>query len=322
MLVTPRPGVNRDNLLNSLRSVQTEVFNLRGGGPQGHYKRLLAYLEWTSNAVRMLSNQISDADLRELVLTRRYELLLGGVGNMTGNEIEVQRAVNFLVSLELDQRVEAFDAAIKALQARITRWTQYSHFVVPDTSFYIKHPQKLEIADFGPLINVWQSPIHILVPMVVVDELDRLKEIKDRDVRWRAGYTVGVIDRVFAETTAPGWLRKGEVSTTDSVPPELLTTFPPEITATMAAGGIQRSDVTMELLFDPPGHVRLPINDDELVDRAVAVEPLAGRKVTFLTYDTGQSTRARNAGLQVVKLTKEIGPEPTEDESRGRRGGS
>lgn len=87
----------------------------------------------------------------------------------------------------------------------------------------------------------------------------------------------------------------------------------------MAAGGIQRSDVTMELLFDPPGHVRLPIDDDEIVDRALAVEPLAGRKVKFLTYDTGQSTRARNAGLQVVKLTKDFGKEPTEEEPESRR---
>jgi hypothetical protein len=137
--------------------------------------------------------------------------------------------------------------------------------------------------------------------------LDGLKQRGNtRHVKWRAGYTLAVIDRVFADTTAPGWLRKGDVSTTDSVPPEVLKSFPPEITAAMASGGIQRSDVTIELLFDPPGHVRLPIKDDEIVDRALAVEPLAGRKVTLLTYDTGQSTRARNAGLQVVKLSKDI----------------
>lgn len=293
---------------------------LRGaGGPADAHKRLLEYLKWTTFAVQMLGNQISDADLRALVLTRRYELLLSGVGTMRGSEMELQSAVTDLVDLEINQRIEAFEAAIKALDDRIKRWTQYSHFVVPDTGFYIKHPQKLEVADFGPLINVWQSPIHILVPMVVVDELDRLKEIKDPHVRWRAGYTVGVIDRVFAQSTGPGWLRKGEVSTTESVPPDVSASFPLEITAAMASGGIQRSDITMELLFDPPGHVRLPIADDEIVDRALAVEPLAGRKVTLLTYDTGQSTRARNAGLQLVKLSKDIGEEPSEEESQGRR---
>ena len=53
--------------------------------------------------------------------------------------------------------------------------------------------------------------------------------------------------------------------------------------------GLARSEVTIELVFDPPGHVRLPGNDDEIIDRALAVEPLADRKVALLTHDTGQS---------------------------------
>ena len=71
--------------------------------------------------------------------------------------------------------------------------------------------------------------------------------------------------------------------------------------------GLTRGEVTIELVFDPPGYVRLPGNDDEIIDRALAVEPLADHKVTLLTYDTGQSTRARNAGLRVVKLSQDIG---------------
>ena len=56
--------------------------------------------------------------------------------------------------------------------------------------------------------------------------------------------------------------------------------------------------------------MRLPIDDDEIIDRALAIETLADGKVTLLTYDTGQFTRARNAGLQVVKLNQEVGDEP------------
>jgi PIN domain len=293
MLVTPRPGVNRDSLLKSLQSVYTDVFNLRGdGGASTAHKRLLAYLEWTSNTVRIIGSQVSRVDLDRLVMTRRHELLLSGVGNMTSTEIEVQRVVNGLVSLELDQRVETFDAAIKALDQQIRRWSAYGHFVMPDTSFYIEHDQKLEEADFGPLIDVWESPITVLVPIVIVDELDRLKQSKDRQVRWRAGYTLAVLDRVFANSASPTRLRAGDV-----VP---------------GPDGLMRSEVAIELVFDPPGHARLPINDDEIIDRALAIEPLADRQVTLLTYDTGQSTRARNAGLQAVKLSKEIGEEPKE----------
>ena len=64
------------------------------------------------------------------------------------------------------------------------------------------------------------------------------------------------------------------------------------------------------MLFDHPGHVRLPINDDEIIDRALSVQPSGGRSVTLLTFDTGQSTRAQHAGLRVHKLTKPIGDEP------------
>ena len=292
MLVTPRPGVDRRNLRDSLRSLRSAVSNLRGGGPSGAYQRLLAYLDWTSDAVRTLGNQISSADLDRLVLTKGYERLLSGVGSMTGSEVEVQRVVNGLVSTELDQRIAAFDEAVRALDEQINRWSILGDFVVPDSSFFIEHPEKLEDADFTSLVDVAGTRIHILIPIVVVDELDGLKQSKDRHVRWRAGYTLAVLDRLFTRTTGPVRLRAEDLSA---------------VGARDTGGG----EVTIELLFDPPGHVRLPINDDEIIDRALAIQPLAARKITLLTYDTGQSTRARAAGLSVVKLSKPIGEEPT-----------
>jgi hypothetical protein len=44
--------------------------------------------------------------------------------------------------------------------------------------------------------------------------------------------------------------------------------------------------------------------DDEIIDRALAVQPLAGRQVTLLTCDTNQSFRARSVGLNVVKAPR------------------
>ncbi|MFF4587231.1 PIN domain-containing protein [Streptomyces sp. NPDC001388] len=40
-----------------------------------------------------------------------------------------------------------------------------------------------------------------MVPMVVVDELDQLKESEDRHVRWRARSTPAVLDRLFQQST-------------------------------------------------------------------------------------------------------------------------
>ena len=130
----------------------------------------------------------------------------------------------------------------------------------------------------------------MLVPIIIVDELDRLKETKDKRVRWRAGYTLAVLNRLFPDGTGRARLRPGDV-----VP---------------GPDGLTRSEVTIELVVDPPGHARLPDNDDEIIDRVLAIELLADRKVTLLTCDTGQSMRARHVGLKAVKLSKDIEEEP------------
>jgi hypothetical protein len=239
----------------------------------------------------VLQSQISAADLDRLVLTRRYELLLSAAGTSVADaELEV-RLVDGLLDNELDQRTAAFGAAYAVLERLIKRWSRPGVFVVADTSVFITHPDKLEETDFAPLVGVREEPIHLVVPVVIIDELDGLKHSKDNRTRWRAGYTLAVLDRVSEHNAATGLLRAEDFSALDT-------------------GGIPRGEVTIELLFDQPGHVRLPINDDEIIDRALAIEPLAGRAVTLLTYDTGQSTRARAAGARVRKLARPIGDEP------------
>lgn len=173
---------------------------------------------------------------------------------------------------------------------QIERWSILGRFVVADTSFYIEHADKLEEADFRPLLGIGEDPVHVLVPVAVVDELDRLKKSKDKQERWRSRYTLAVLDRVLATTAGPAQVI-------------------PEDFSMLGTGGLPRGQVTIEMIFDPPGHVRLPITDDEIIDRALALQPLAGRDITLLTYDTGQSHRARNAGLDARKLAT-----PAEDE--------
>jgi hypothetical protein len=301
MLVTPLPGTGRDNLLKTLREVHTAAYNLRAG-PGPAYDRLTSYIEWATLTAQQLGNQITAADLDRLVLTRGYERLLSGFGSMTGLDAGTQRVLNGLVSLELTQRVDALDDAIKDLDAQIKRWSRPGAFVVADTSVYIEHEDKLEDLDFAPLLKIGEDPVHVLVPIVVVDELDGLKQSKTSYVRWRAGYTLAVLDQVFASSTGPARLRAEDFS---------------------ALGGRHpRGEVTIELVFDPPGHARLPINDDEIIDRTLVIQPLAGREVMLLTCDTGQSTRARSAGLRVLKLTRPIGDEPTRQKTPRAANGS
>jgi hypothetical protein len=292
MPITPLPGTSRDNLLANLGNLRNDVDNLQSSHTQSPYGRLIAYLRWAASAVRMLRGQLRDDDINRLVLTRRHDALLAGASSGLAGSHQVP-LVNDLVNLELAHRVAEFDDVIADLKQRMAHLDLRGILVVADTSVYIKHAEKLEAWDVRAMCDARTEDVHLLVPMVVVDELDNLKQSRDKHVRWRAGYTLAVFERLLSSGTGSSVLQKADFSALD-------------------AGGIPRGEVTIEILYDPQGHVRLPINDDEIIDRSLAVQPLAGRDVRLLTYDTGQAMRGRAAGLQVAKLRDSAGdgPEP------------
>jgi PIN domain len=297
MLITPRPGVNLDNLIQNFRSISSAATNVFGGSGSTAQVYVLQYLDWAGQAARILGYQISEKDLASLVLTRRYEMLASSFGTMNSPLVEAQRVVRDLVRLEVGERIKDIDEAIKTLKAYKDRWTNVGELVVLDTNFYCVHPTELKDTDLARLTTAitpgWA--MHVLVPMLVVDELDRLK--KDSQARTRARTTLRMLNQVFARVSAD---RPMDVlrAADDAPRPDQ---------------SIGLGPITMELLFDPPGHTRLPDPDDEIVDRAVAVQSLAGRDVTMVTYDGGMSFRARYAGLKEMCL-----PYPEQDEAQGR----
>lgn len=287
MLITPHPGADRENLLKALRTVHTAASNAASAGQRSAYDRLLHYLEWAEYSARHLRNQVSSADIRALVLTSRHDTLLNGVGNLAATE--QQRLVNLLVDHELAERVETLESAIGLLQAQFTRWAGREWFVVADSSFYIHNPDKLADADLQGILGLpGGEHVRLLFPMAVVDELDGLKEAGKHQARWRASHTLGLLDKILDGGTS-GILRRAEL---------------------LEAGQV-RGEVSLEIVLDPPAHVRLPITDDEIIDRTVAIQALANRRVRLLTCDTGQHTRGRAADLHVTKVpAKDPGPEP------------
>jgi PIN domain len=281
MLIRPLPGTDRDSLLENLRYVHSQVGNVRTGGTTS-LDLYNNYIAWVNESVRMLRHHVSPEDLERIVLTKRSWLLQSMAGSVVG-------PLGILVETEIDDRLTALGEACAALATQIERWSKPGVFVVPDTSFYC-HGDKLEDWDVSELLGSRHDPVHLLFPMVVVDELDRLKEAKNDDVRWRASYTLAVLDRVLGNSYA-GRLRAADFTGID--------TFQ-----------MPKGEVTLEIVLDPPGHLRLPIEDDEIVDGALAIQTLARRPVTMITYDTGQAHRARMRGLKTLKLEMPKGPEP------------
>jgi hypothetical protein len=165
------------------------------------------------------------------------------------------------------------------LDRQLRGWSRPGPFAVVDTSVYIIGPAKLRELDLAQLLDAHGDAIHVLVPIRVVDERDTLKRSKDSRLRYHAAYSLGVLDRIF----------------TGSI--ELAVLRDEDFTA-LRTGGIPRGRVSIEAVLVPPRHVRLPIDDDEIIDRALAAQSLAGRSITLPTYDTGQSMCARATDLR------------------------
>jgi hypothetical protein len=103
-----------------------------------------------------------------MVLTRLYWLLQSIPGSATAT------AVTDLLNAEFDQQVAVLEEAERSVREQIERWSRAGVFVVPDTSFYITHPDKLEDLDLRPILHIREDPVHLLVPILVIDELDGL----------------------------------------------------------------------------------------------------------------------------------------------------
>lgn len=285
MLITPRVGTDRTTLLQQLVQVETDLKNIRGRGHTA-VDMFNEYLRWANEAVRMLRHSLREVDLERLVLTRRYwtiQAMATGPAAMASNLVEV----------EIDDRTTFFEEAIRTTQAEFKRWDERGRLVVADTSFFHQHPDKLDEADLSKAIGSREAPIGLVIPMVVIDELEKQKSASQKHIRWRSAATLAVIERV-AGHGGSGRLREADFSG-------------------IRQGEIPSGEHWIDVLFDLPGHVRLPINDDEIVDRALAVQLLSGKPVTFLTYDTNQVLRAHHAGIEnVMKLRLEQAREPAE----------
>lgn len=281
MMVNLLLGADRDRLRDTLRELGAAVSNLRSPSPGWQTRDwLTAYIEWANNAAAILRGQITPADIDRLVWTGRHQLLASKAG-MLYPDME-NSGLNHVLTSELDDRTTTFEAAHRALDERIRLWSTPGTFVAFDTTVYIQG-DKLEEADISDLLGLTApgGPIRLLVPMAVVDELDNLKQHNKQRVRWRAGYTTAVLYRLLhTNPTEPAPLHSNDPA------------------------------VIVELLPDPPGHVRLPITDDEIIDRVANAQVLAGRKITLVTYDTGQALRAGLAGLHPLRVPNAIEQEP------------
>ncbi len=275
-MIWPAPGVTAAELTAALTRAH-DVSNPVLVGANSPAEQIDKYLSWVVDAARILGTTVRRSDLDRLLYTPRYWATLANpIPAPSVLKAVHQEVYERLVHLD-EVRAEA--AALRDHWAPSPRGT---HVVVPDTGILLHHtlggePANIDSIDWRAMIPVRTfDEVRVVIPIVVVDELEGIKDKRKDDLGRQARR---VVNQLFT------WF-------------ENRPTQPYELATASNTSGA----VCIELLADERGHARLPRNDDELVDRAVAVRDVQAAPVHFLSYDTGAVLRAKVAGLNGRRL--------------------
>ncbi len=157
------------------------------------------------------------------------------------------------------------------------------HVVVPDTSALVEGPI-FDTFDWHSLGGLEPAePVRVVVPILVVEEPDRLK-IGKGNTRVRS-----VLKKL--------WDLHGDASAEPAPMPQA-----------------KPGPATIEVWLDEPWHARLPVADAEIIARASGFATLMGKQVVLASGDTSQLYRASAADLAPALMLK---PAP-EDQALGQ----
>jgi PIN domain len=259
-----RPGGSLAALEGSLREQASESDNTASKFSGGHPKDYLsAYLAWVSNAWRMLGNQLPRRQLEQLLHTRDYWALR----QMDGSEAWPTGQIRAELNARRDALIEMADEA----RALDRRWNIISGvIVVPDTNLLVHTTELFDALDWQAALDRTAS-IHLVIPMVVVDQIDSLKRSRT-PVRGRARQTAKKIENLLGSNPST------RVRLSD-----------------------REVETTVEVLTDPLDHERLADSDSEIVDRAAYLRDMTKTPVYVATWDNLMTFRASVVDLQTIR---------------------
>jgi rRNA-processing protein FCF1 len=269
-----RHGVTVERAIQTLGEIIQDSQQPRNiPGQQDLRIKLNAYLNWVYGAQARLRPVFADTEIEDALLSRAYwHVSMASVppspelGRLVDEELVFQAGYPGIPGDSGGQLGEAANR-LRALSRLADR---DGSICVPDTNALL-HYTRFDQLPWQERIG--QRAVRLIVPLMVIDELDSKKYARRGEFQQRARELLALIDRY--ETAAPDayvQLREG---------------------------------VSFEVLPDEPGHVRAVSTDQEILERCEFLAQVTGSPVTLVTGDSGVRINARARGIEVIKLGEE-----------------
>jgi PIN domain len=285
--------------IDTLATLSRELEQLTNAATTRSWQAREAWLRWWASADQRLRLAFADDDLtislfRSTVAIRAAEPLASWRTTPSLFPSPEQptslRATPADSSHEMDvvlrersiwvERLKAAEAEIRLLQKFVIR---PGRVVVMDTSAFHEGGDFWTLDWAGitkldpPHTNPPNLPVRLVVPLLVVDELDGQKRHPNGDVRKAARSILRELRKL------------------------------PRTSADPVADVLQLNNrVTVEILLDERGHMRLGDNDAEIIDRAIYVQRLfpPQKLVTLITGDQSMEFRAIGLGMNTQLVSR------------------
>ena len=263
------PIAKAKDVAATLARLAIDARNVRGSSAHA-LDKIKAYLSWVPQSTRMLQYVLPVGEIDRLVSTSRYWAVLG---------MESRAAAWELVDNELEMRVNELENESRDLSNELSNWAAgEAQVAVLDTMILMHQFDELTGFGWNDMLHVrWARPIVLVLPMMVIDELDNIKDRGSADQKTLARKALARIEEWFPD--------------------------PKEARSLLSQQSIdspKTSRVEMRLQFDDLRHSRLENADAEIVSRAASLLPFASG-VSVVTNDTNMLMRARGAGLAATR---------------------
>jgi rRNA-processing protein FCF1 len=265
-----RPGKSCDDAIKLLDAIaQGEMNNTRNAIPtvgspgyaQLMQSAIVKYEAWARDTIRTLGEVFAELDLPGRIRGEKYWLIVG-------SDVSSPRTASLMHTEFSDLAIEFLHVA-KELRQQCARYADRTgRCLVLDTNDLL-HYQRF---DNIPWAHLYKRDAWVVIPHVVLDEIDRKSYEAGGKVHTRARGVYKILEGLLTDSDD-----KGYANLSDGTP--------------------------CLILVDDPGHRRESNNDEEIVSRASFLQQaLHPGQVTIITRDLGMRARAKARSLKAESL--------------------
>ncbi len=277
-MITLRPGADVESAIQTLQDLAREVTILSNG--ESPHKRLDDWRAWTAQAIRRARTILPEHELQSVVLGPRFDALFS-----MDQSTHSARTVAAAIDTELQVRIEELNAWAKELEGEWEHWHRgQATAIVLDTNVLMQFGPRLRLVNWHDRVagDFYRTPVIILIPIQVVEELDAQKD-RGADNSKRA-----------AARAVLRWLDDSFPLGTDMV--------------RLHGDGVPKDEgAWIQVWVDDNNRVPLPRPDADIIDRVLGLQSFLGR-VLLLSQDRSMQLRARSLGIDARHLQKDRVP--------------